>query len=263
MASNRVAGICGWLFIAAVGCGGRQPLDLPPTGASTGNGAAGGASTGSGGSVGGASTGSGGSVGGASTGSGGSVFVSPTGSGGSPTGSAGAPTGSGGSPTGSAGASTGSGGSVGAAGVAGGMSGPWLFFDSLQGLNRDVYAVQADGSSLKRITTSAATEREPAVSPDGKTLAYSSDESGSFQIRRVARGDLMPLPTGPERQLTNDVQGAEQPSWSPDGQHLAYHNDGGVFGSSTPPVKARALSWGWTAPRRRTSTRSSRRAATP
>ena len=102
-------------------------------------------------------------------------------------------------------------------------AGPWLFFDSVKGLNRDIYAVQADGSSLRRITTSVATEREPAVSPDGKTLAYSSDVKGALQIY------LMPLPTGPERQLTNDPQGAEQPAWSPDGTRLAYHNDGGVW----------------------------------
>ena len=100
---------------------------------------------------------------------------------------------------------------------------PWLFFDSLQGLNRDIYAVRADGSALKRITTSVATEREPAVSPDGMTLAYSSDVIGSFQIY------LMPLPTGPERQLTNDAQGAGRPAWSPDGQRLAYQNGGGVW----------------------------------
>ena len=109
------------------------------------------------------------------------------------------------------------------------MAGPWLFYDSVRalnsvpGLNRDIYAVQADGSSLRRITTTAATEREPAVSPDGKTLAYSSDVKGSFQIY------LMPLPTGPERQLTHDPQGAQQPAWSPDGLRLAYHNDGGVW----------------------------------
>jgi TolB protein len=104
-----------------------------------------------------------------------------------------------------------------------GQTGPWLFFDSLQGLNRDVYAVLADGSALHRITTSPATEREPAVSPDGRTLAYSSDESGSFQIV------LYPLPFGPPRQVTIAPKGAEQPAWSPTGDRLAYHNDDGVW----------------------------------
>jgi Tol biopolymer transport system component len=104
-----------------------------------------------------------------------------------------------------------------------GPTGPWLFFDSLQGLNRDVYAILADGSALHRITTSPATEREPAVSPDGRTLAYSSDAAGSFQIF------LFPLPSGPPRQLTFDPKGAEQPAWSPMGDRLAYHNDDGVW----------------------------------
>jgi Tol biopolymer transport system component len=104
-----------------------------------------------------------------------------------------------------------------------GAPGPWIFFDSLQGLNRDIYAIHADGSALHRITTSAATEREPAVSPDGRTLAFSSDAPGTFQIF------LMPLPNGSPQPLTNDPLGAEQPSWSPEGGRLAYHNNRGVW----------------------------------
>jgi Tol biopolymer transport system component len=188
MASDRSsARICGWLLLATLGCGGRQPLELPPVGGvATPNGGAGGASSGTG--AGGASSGTG--AGGASTASGGA-----------------------------GGATTGSGGSAGGPDT----SGPWLFFDSLRGLNRDIYAVQADGSSLKRITTSPATEREPAVSADGKTLAYSSDQNGSFQLF------LMPLPQGTPRQLTKGPMSAQQPAWSPDGARLSFRSDAGLF----------------------------------
>jgi Tol biopolymer transport system component len=129
-----------------------------------------------------------------------------------------------------------------AAGASGGGGGvpvaSWIFFDSLRGLNRDIYAVHADGSSLRRITTSSATEREPAVSPDGKQLAYSSDETGTFEVF------LMPLPGGTPRQLTNDVAGAGQPAWSPDGSLLAFYSDSGIFVISLDGTGERQVAYG-------------------
>jgi hypothetical protein len=105
----------------------------------------------------------------------------------------------------------------------GGQAGPWLFFDSLRGSNRDIFAIQPDGSSLKRMTTSASIEREPAVSPDGKTLAFASNRSGVFQVY------LMPLPGGVVHRLTNRMPEADQPAWSPDGTQLAFHSDDAVY----------------------------------
>jgi Tol biopolymer transport system component len=102
------------------------------------------------------------------------------------------------------------------------MPGPWLFFDSLRGLNRDIYAIRADGTSLKRMTTSPATEQEPSVSRDGTTLAFSSDADGTFQIY------LMPLPAGAVRPLTHHAEGAQQPSWSPDGKQLVFFSNMGL-----------------------------------
>jgi Tol biopolymer transport system component len=111
-------------------------------------------------------------------------------------------------------------------GVTGGtgtpMSGPWLFFDSMRGLNRDIYAILADGTSLKRVTTSPTTEQEPSVSPDGTTLAFSSDADGTFQIY------LMPLPAGAVRPLTHHKGGAGQPAWSPDGKQLVFFSGMGL-----------------------------------
>lgn len=99
-----------------------------------------------------------------------------------------------------------------------GWAGPWIFFDSLRALNRDIYAILPDGSSLRRLTVSPAIDREPAVSPDGRTLAFASDRNGTFQVY------LMPLPGGVVRQLTRSTQGADQPAWSPDGKHLAFRS---------------------------------------
>jgi Tol biopolymer transport system component len=103
------------------------------------------------------------------------------------------------------------------------MRGPWLFFDSLHDLNRDIYAARADGTAFKRMTTSPASEREPAVSPDGKTLAFSADVDETYQIY------LMPLPAGAVHQLTHRKRGAQQPSWSSDGTQLVFSSADGLF----------------------------------
>jgi hypothetical protein len=171
-------------------------------------------------------------TGGAGTGdpTGGAGTGEPTGAAGTPdltgaagtpdlTGAAGTPdlTGAAGTPdlTGAAGAPTGSGGT--------GAPGPWLLFDSLRSGNRDIYAVQPDGSALKRLTTSTANERQPAVSPDGKTLAFASDATGTFQVY------LMALPGGAPRQLTHSAAGADQPAWSPNGKLIAFHSKPAVY----------------------------------
>jgi Tol biopolymer transport system component len=165
----------------------------------------------------------GGSVGGAmATGAAGSGVV--TGEAGTPgdTGFAGASATPTPTPTGAAGASVTPSDAAGAAGR-GTTSGAWLIFDSLRGLNRDIYAVHGDGRGETRMTTSPATEQEPAASPDGKRLAFASDEQGTFQIF------VMDLPRGTPQAITSLADGATQPSWSPDSKQIAFHSGTGVW----------------------------------
>jgi Tol biopolymer transport system component/imidazolonepropionase-like amidohydrolase len=72
-----------------------------------------------------------------------------------------------------------------------------------------------------KLTDDAAVEQDPAFSPDGATLAFVSDRSGTFDIW------LRDMDGGNERQLT-DLPGAElQPSFSPDGTRLAFLDQDG------------------------------------
>src|ERR1043166_1181704 len=77
-----------------------------------------------------------------------------------------------------------------------------------------------------KLTYSPGLDIHPTFSPDGNSVAYSSDQNGGFEIyvRQLTPG-------GREIQLTNDGQQNMDPAWSPDGQRIAYHskNRGGIW----------------------------------
>ena len=77
-----------------------------------------------------------------------------------------------------------------------------------------------------QVTFSPGFDGYPSLSPDGKSVAYSSDQNGTFEIYVKQLSE-----TGGELQLTNDGQQNFQPSWSPDGQRIAYHSrkHGGIW----------------------------------
>ncbi len=80
---------------------------------------------------------------------------------------------------------------------------------------------------LVHLTRQAGLEDEPSWSPDGRSLAYASDEGGHLGIwMRQLSGERAVRIGRP------DVDEA-QPAWSPDGDHIAFvstRNHGGRFG---------------------------------
>src|SRR5215203_518130 len=79
---------------------------------------------------------------------------------------------------------------------------------------------------LWKLTSASRFESEPAWSPDGKWIAYSSDRSGNFDIWIQPVGDGTPV------QITFNAARDWQPSWSRDGRSLAFRSErdgGGLF----------------------------------
>jgi len=81
----------------------------------------------------------------------------------------------------------------------------------------------APGVIALRPLGSSGTDGEPAVSPDGRTLAFSSDRSGQVHVW------LKQLPSGAEVALTSGPDSV--PRFSPDGTQLVFvRNRGGLDG---------------------------------
>lgn len=82
----------------------------------------------------------------------------------------------------------------------------------------DLFTLPAEHGATRDLTeTSNADEDHPSWSPDGKTIAYTTDAEGEQQIAtRPAQG-------GPEKILTHFKTGFYYtPIWSPDGKRLAF-----------------------------------------
>lgn len=80
-------------------------------------------------------------------------------------------------------------------------------------------AIVQPSDAAVQATASLGLDKDPALSPDGRMLAWSSDASGRFEIYVRAIGD-----GGQERQLTSDGQQNVEPAWSPDRRWLAYRS---------------------------------------
>jgi tricorn protease len=84
----------------------------------------------------------------------------------------------------------------------------------------EILSVPADKGDARNLTnTVGATERDPAWSPDGKSIAYFSDESGDYAlVLRDQRGDR----PGRRIDLGTPATFYYRPVWSPDSTKVAY-----------------------------------------
>ncbi len=83
----------------------------------------------------------------------------------------------------------------------------------------EIFSVPAEKGYVANLTrTSGAAERFPALSPDGKQVAYFSDRSGEYELCvRNADG------SGEERQVTRMGPGFRyRPTWSPDSKRVVF-----------------------------------------
>lgn len=78
----------------------------------------------------------------------------------------------------------------------------------------EIWTAGSDGANIKRLTVNAASDSSPLFSPDGKSIAFTSDRTGSSQIF-VISSDGSGL-----RQVTYHTAGYSLEDWFPDGKSL-------------------------------------------
>jgi eukaryotic-like serine/threonine-protein kinase len=95
-----------------------------------------------------------------------------------------------------------------------------IFSADVPGHGRDVHALAMDGSvAVESILHSTANDLWAEVSPDGRWIAYDSDESGQFEVY------VRPYPDaygGGRWQISSG--GGREPLWSRDGRELFYRD---------------------------------------
>jgi Tol biopolymer transport system component len=115
------------------------------------------------------------------------------------------------------------------------LAAAWLWL----GRPRGAAVEKVEISKTEQITTWTGLDNYPALAPDGNSIAYASDHSGSFEIY------VKPLTAGGrEIQLTTDGQQNFQPAFSRDGKFIAFYsrNRGGIWTVPASGGKVKQLS---------------------
>jgi Tol biopolymer transport system component len=90
----------------------------------------------------------------------------------------------------------------------------------------DIYTMPIAGGRATRLTSGQAFDGQPRFSPDGKTIVFVSDRSGSDNLWTVN------VDGSNVRQLTRDTErGFLSPTWTPDGKYVVVSKNGTLFGS--------------------------------
>jgi len=95
-----------------------------------------------------------------------------------------------------------------------------VVFTSYRDGNGELYAVASTGGAEQRLTTTTANETQPALSPDGRHIAYLSDESGVPKLWMSAADGTNPQPLTAGFGFAGSIEAS--PSWAPSGDRIVF-----------------------------------------
>jgi serine/threonine-protein kinase len=116
--------------------------------------------------------------------------------------------------------------------------GQWFVLRADSAGHGNIVGVRMGDTTLVPLVVTHANEGVPAVSPDSKWIAYSSDESGTFEVY------VRPFPNASSARWQVSTAGGLYPLWSRDGKELFFRNKANFLVSSavqtTPTFRADA-----------------------
>jgi Tol biopolymer transport system component len=92
----------------------------------------------------------------------------------------------------------------------------------------DIFRLDMKTKRTTPVLASDVSEGSPAVSPDGKWLAYAADSTGSGQVYLISLGG------GDARPIRISPNGGEAPHWRRDGREIVYRTLEGAIISAVP-----------------------------
>lgn len=101
-----------------------------------------------------------------------------------------------------------------------------IVFSRSSGNRVNLFTIRLDGTGLRQITHGPYGDYDPAVSPDGRTVAFSSDRD---REGKRDHSDVFTVASsgGRPRLLIDGPMGDEDPNYSPDGRRIAFASSRG------------------------------------
>lgn len=103
---------------------------------------------------------------------------------------------------------------------------------------RHLFVISREGGEVLQLTDGPWEDSDPAWSPDGAFIAFSSARHDDFEFDLASDIYIVPSAGGEVRRITQTMGGAASPAFSPDGEWIAY---AGTERSESMPSHRRVL----------------------